>query len=63
MMKPEDIKILNNFLEMEEVKNLFNDEMKKITEKIGLTVNQILLQEQYTKDMEKILDELKKFDN
>lgn len=62
-MKPEDIKILNNFLEMEEVKNLFNDEMKKIAEKIGLTVNQILLQEQYTKDMEKILDELKKFDN
>lgn len=62
-MKPEDIKILNNFLEMEEVKNLFNDEMKKIAEKIGLTVNQILLQEQYTKDMEKILDELKKFED
>lgn len=63
MMKPEDIKILNNFLEMEEVKNLFNDEMKKIAEKIGLTVNQILLQEQYTKDMENILDELKKFED
>ena len=59
-MKPEDIKLLNNFLNNEEVTKLFNDEVKKLAEKIEILAKQAILMEQYNKEMQELYDKLDK---
>ena len=59
-MKPEDIKLLNNFLNNEEVYKLFNDEVKKLAEKIEILAKQAILMEQYNKEMQELYDKLDK---
>ena len=59
-MKPEDIKLLNNFLNNEEVTKLFNDEVKKLAEKIEVLAKQAILMEQYNKEMQELYDKLDK---
>lgn len=59
-MKPEDIKLLNNFLNNEEVSKLFNDEVKKLAEKIEILAKQAILMEQYNKEMQELYDKLDK---
>lgn len=59
-MKPEDIKLLNNFLNNEEVSKLFNDEVKKLAEKIEILAKQAMLMDQYNKEMQELYDKLDK---
>lgn len=59
-MKPEDIKLLNNFLNNKEVSKLFNDEVKKLAEKIEILAKQAILMEQYNKEMQELYDKLDK---
>lgn len=59
-MKPEDIKLLNNFLNNEEVSKLFNDEVKKLAEKIEILAKQAILMDQYNKEMQELYDKLDK---
>lgn len=59
-MKPEDIKLLNNFLNNEEVSKLFNDEVKKLAEKIEVLAKQAILMEQYNKEIQELYDKLDK---
>lgn len=62
-MSPDEIKLVSNFLNNEEVILLENKEVKKLAEKLDLLVKQLLLQEQYNKDLKELyakLDELDK---
>lgn len=62
-MSPDEIKLVSNFLNNEDVILLENKEVKKLAEKLDLLVKQILLQEQYNKDLKELyakLDELDK---
>ena len=57
-MNPEEIKLLNNFLNIKEVIPYENEDIKKLAEKVSIIVKQILLQEQYNKDLKVLLDKL-----
>lgn len=59
-MKPEDIKLLNNFLNNDEVIKLANDEVKKLAEKIDILAKQAILMDQYNKEMQELYDKLDK---
>ena len=59
-MEKEDIKLLNNFLSDERVEELENEEVKKIASKIAVINKQILLKEQYDKDLQATYEELDK---
>ena len=61
-MNPEEIKLLNNFLNIEEVIPYENEDIKKLAEKVSIIVKQILLQEQYNKDLKVLLDKLDELD-
>lgn len=61
MIGRDDMKLLNNFLHDDSVVALENKEMSKIAEKVDIMVKQIILQEQFNKDMQelnKLFDEL-----
>lgn len=59
-MKPEDIKLLNNFLNNEEVIKLANNEVKKLAEKVEILAKQAILMDQYNKEMQELYDKLDK---
>ena len=61
-MSPEEIKLINNFLHIEDVELLENKEVKKLADKLDIIVRQMLLQEQYNKDLKVLYDELDKLD-
>ena len=61
-MNPEEIKLLNNFLNIKEVIPYENEDIKKLAEKVSIIVKQILLQEQYNKDLKVLLDKLDELD-
>ena len=56
-MKPEDMKLLLNYLKD---KTDLNDEMKNMLERIELVVKQLLLQDNFRKDMDEINEKLDK---
>lgn len=56
-MKPEDMKLLLNYLKD---KNDLNEEMTNLLNRIELVCKQILLQENFQKDMEEITEKLEK---
>ena len=60
-MEAEDMKLLNNFLHDDKVVALSNKEVSKLADKVDLIVRQIILQEQFNKDLQELrkqLDEL-----
>lgn len=59
-MEKEDMKLLNNFLSDERVEELESEEVKKLASKIAILNKQILLQEQYNKDLQATYEELDK---
>ena len=59
-MEKEDMKLLNNFLSDEKVEELESEEVKKLASKIAILNKQILLQEQYNKDLQATYEELDK---
>lgn len=61
-MSPEEIKLINNFLHDEEVEPLENKDVKKLADKLDIIVKQMILQEQYNKDLKVLYDELDKLD-
>lgn len=56
-MKPEDMKLLLNYLKD---KNDLNEEMTNLLNRIELVCKQLLLQENFQKDMEEITEKLEK---
>lgn len=54
------MKLLNNFLSDEKVEELESEEVKKLASKIAILNKQILLQEQYNKDLQATYEELDK---
>lgn len=61
-MSPEEIKLINNFLHDEQVIPVENKDVKKLADKLDIIVKQMLLQEQYNKDLKVLYDELDKLD-
>ena len=61
-MSPEEIKLINNFLHDEEVQPLENKDVKKLADKLDIIVKQMILQEQYNKDLKVLYNELDKLD-
>lgn len=59
-MKPEDMKLLLNYLKD---KTDLNDEMKNMLERIELVVKQLLLQDNFRKDMDEINEKLDKLNS
>ena len=57
-MEAEDMKLLNNFLHDDQVVALSNKEISKLTDKIDLIVKQIMLQEQFNKDLQELRKQL-----
>ena len=51
-----------NFLNIKEVIPYENEDIKKLAEKVSIIVKQILLQEQYNKDLKVLLDKLDELD-
>lgn len=56
-MKPEDMKLLLNYLKD---KTDLNEEMQNMLERIELVVKQLLLQDNFRKDMDEINEKLDK---
>lgn len=56
-MKPEDMKLLLNYLKD---KTDLNDEMKNMLDRIELVVKQLVLQENFRKDMDELNEKLEK---
>lgn len=54
MLGRDDMKLLNNFLHSDEVVALENKEVSKLTDKLDIIVKQIILQEQFNKDMQEL---------
>lgn len=54
MIGRDDMKLLNNFLHTDEVIALSNKEMSKIADKIEIMCKQIMVQEQFNKDMQEL---------
>ena len=61
-MSSEEIKLINNFLHDEEIEPLENKDVKKLADKLDIIVKQMILQEQYNKDLKVLYDELDKLD-
>lgn len=61
-MSPEEIKLINNFLHDEQVIPVENKDVKKLADKLDIIVKQMILQEQYNKDLKVLYDELDKLD-
>lgn len=59
-MEKDDIKLLHNFLSDERVEELESEEVKKLASKVAILDKQILLQEQFNKDLQKTYEELDK---
>lgn len=57
-MEAEDMKLLNNFLHDDQVVVLSNKEISKLADKIDLIVKQIMLQEQFNKDLQELRKQL-----
>jgi uncharacterized membrane protein len=57
-MEAEDMKLLNNFLHDDQVVALSNKEISKLADKIDLIVKQIMLQEQFNKDLQELRKQL-----
>lgn len=57
-MEAEDMKLLNNFLHDDQVVALSNKEISKLADKIDLIVKQIILQEQFNKDLQELRKQL-----
>ncbi len=54
MLGRDDMKLLNNFLHSDEVVALENKEVSKLADKLDIIVKQIILQEQFNKDMQEL---------
>ena len=54
MLGRDDMKLLNNFLHDDEVVALENEELSKLAAKLDIIVKQIMLQEQFNKDMQEL---------
>ena len=54
MLGRDDMKLLNNFLNSDEVVALESKEVSKLADKLDIIVKQILLQEQFNKDMQEL---------
>ena len=54
MLGRDDMKLLNNFLHSDEVVALESKEVSKLADKLDIIVKQILLQEQFNKDMQEL---------
>ena len=54
MLGRDDMKLLNNFLHDDEVTALENKEVTKLADKLDIIVKQIMLQEQFNKDMQEL---------
>lgn len=54
MLGRDDMKLLNNFLHSDEVVALESKEVSKLVDKLDIIVKQILLQEQFNKDMQEL---------
>ena len=54
MLGRDDMKLLNNFLHDDEVTALENKELTKLADKLDIIVKQIMLQEQFNKDMQEL---------
>lgn len=54
MLGRDDMKLLNNFLHSDEVVALENKEVSKLVDKLDIIVKQILLQEQFNKEMQEL---------
>lgn len=54
MLGRDDMKLLNNFLHDDEVVTLENEELSKLAAKLDIIVKQIMLQEQFNKDMQEL---------
>lgn len=57
-METEDMKLLNNFLHDDQVVALANKDISKLADKIDLIVKQIILQEQFNKDLQELRKQL-----
>ena len=57
-MEAEDMKLLNNFLHDDQVVALSNKAITKLADKIDLIVKQIILQEQFNKDLQELRKQL-----
>lgn len=57
-MEAEDMKLLNNFLHDDQVVALANKDISKLADKIDLIVKQIILQEQFNKDLQELRKQL-----
>lgn len=54
MLGRDDMKLLNNFLHSDEVVALESKEVSVLADKLDIIVKQILLQEQFNKDMQEL---------
>lgn len=54
MLGRDDMKLLNNFIHSDEVIALANEEVSKLADKLDIIVKQIMLQEQFNKDMQEL---------
>ena len=54
MLGRDDMKLLNNFLHSDEVVALENKEVSTLADKLDIIVKQIILQEQFNKDMQEL---------
>lgn len=54
MLGRDDMKLLNNFLHSDKVVALENKEVSKLADKLDIIVKQIILQEQFNKDMQEL---------
>lgn len=54
MLGRDDMKLLNNFLHSDEVVALENKEVSKLADKLDIIVKQIILQEQFNKEMQEL---------
>lgn len=59
-MKPEDMKLLLNYLKD---KSDLNDEMKNMLDRIELVVKQLVIQENFRKDMDELNEKLEKLNS
>lgn len=59
-MKPEDMKLLLNYLKD---KTDLNDEMKNMLDRIELVVKQLVIQENFRKDMDELNEKLEKLNS
>ena len=54
MLGRDDMKLLNSFLHLDEVVALENKDLSILADKLDIIVKQIILQEQFNKDMQEL---------